>query len=366
MIFEKRAFRDFDKTLFLMTLVVLVIGMAAVYSATHPRVSSIAEDYIAKQILWVLMGLVLFLVVVSVSYQKFIDISYIFYSVMIIILVLVLIMGRARLGAQRWFSIGGFAFQPSEFIKIALILALANYCGSHRGTISGFRDFVMCYMILFIPFGLVLVQPDLGTALTLLPIFFGIVLISGANIKYIIGLIAAGLAAMPFFWHFLRDYQKQRLLVFINPNSDPLGAGYTIIQSKIAVGSGGLVGKGWLNGSQGQLNFLPEHHTDFIFSVIGEELGLLGGLALVLLYFFIIQRALRIAALTSDIYGKAIATGVAMMLSVQVVVNIAMTIGLMPVVGIPLPMVSYGGSSMIATLFSIGLLINVGMRRSTF
>lgn len=366
MIFEKRIFRNFDKTLFLMTLVVLVIGLAAVYSATHPRSSLFAEDYSIKQATWMALGLLILFIIVSISYQKFIDISYIFYFTILAALVLVLIMGRARLGAQRWFSVGGFAFQPSEFIKIALVLVLANYVGSHKGTMDSFKDFFACSILLFLPFGLVLIQPDLGTALTLLPVFLGIMLIAGANIKYIVGMIVAGAAAMPLFWQFLREYQKQRLLVFINPNSDPLGAGYTIIQSKIAVGSGGLFGKGWLNGSQGQLNFLPEHHTDFIFSVIGEELGLLGGLALILLYFFIIQRAFRIAELTSDMCGKAIATGVGMMLAMQVVVNIAMTVGLMPVVGIPLPLVSYGGSSMIATLISIGLLLNVGMRRSTF
>lgn len=364
--FEKRMFRYFDKTLFFMTLAVLALGLSAVYSATHPRSGIFAENYSLKQAIWMGLGLLVFLIIINISYQKFIDVSYIFYFVILITLVLVLVMGRARLGAQRWFSIGGFAFQPSEFIKIALVLALANYAGSHRGTMSSLRDFCACAGLLLIPFGLVMIQPDLGTALILLPIFFAIMLVSGADMKYIIGMIVIGIGAMPVLWQFLREYQKQRLLVFINPNSDPLGAGYTIIQSKIAVGSGGMFGKGWLNGSQGQLNFLPEHHTDFIFSVVGEELGLLGGLALILLYFFIIQRAFRISELTSDMYGKAIAAGVGVMLATQVIVNIAMTIGFMPVVGIPLPLVSYGGSSMIATLVSIGLLINVGMRRSTF
>ncbi|MDD5136663.1 MAG: FtsW/RodA/SpoVE family cell cycle protein, partial [Candidatus Omnitrophica bacterium] len=196
--------------------------------------------------------------------------------------------------------------------------------------------------------------------------FFTVMIVSGAKLRHIGFMILSGLAGLPIFWHFLRDYQRQRLLVFINPNIDPLGSGYTIIQSKIAVGSGGFIGKGWLNGTQNQLNFLPERHTDFIFSVIGEEWGFLGAAALLLMYFFIVKRAFNIASLTSDLYGKTIAAGIGVMIGLQVVVNIAMTIGLMPVVGVPLPLVSYGGSSLIATVLAIGLLINVGMRRSTF
>lgn len=366
MISVKSLYRDFDKTLFMMVLVTLIIGLTAVYSATHTREGISIDSYIAKQMIWIAIGMVALLLIINFSYQRFIDISYVFYALIISTLMLVLILGRARLGAQRWFSIGGFAFQPSEFIKIALILVLANYAGSHRDSMRDWRIFFSCAVLAAIPFALVLIQPDLGTALVLVPIFMAIMLVTGANPRYIAGLIALGIAIAPFFWHVLRDYQKQRLLVFVNPNSDPLGAGYTIIQSKIAVGSGGVFGKGWLNGSQGQLHFLPEHHTDFIFSVVGEEFGLIGGLALILLYLFIVERALRIAALTSDIYGKAIAAGVSVMIATQVIVNIGMTIGLMPVVGIPLPLVSYGGSSMITTLIAIGLLLSVGMRRSTF
>jgi rod shape determining protein RodA len=213
---------------------------------------------------------------------------------------------------------------------------------------------------------LVLLQPDLGTALLMLPVFFAILLMGGARIKHIVWMMAIGLAGLPLFWHLLRDYQKQRLLVFLNPNIDPLGAGYTIIQSKIAVGSGGLFGKGWLAGTQNKLNFLPERHTDFIFSVIGEEWGFLGAAILVFLYFTIVRKAFTITDLTSDRFGKLIASAIGVLLGFQVVINIGMTIGMMPVVGIPLPLVSYGGSSLLATLVAIGLLLNVYMRRSTF
>ena len=180
-------------------------------------------------------------------------------------------MGHVRLGAQRWFSIFGFAFQPSEFMKISLVLALSAYVGQKKGAMESLESLIVPTILMAIPFVLVLLQPDLGTALLLVPVFFAILFVGGARPKYLIRMILFGLACMPVFWHFLRGYQKQRLLVFINPNADPLGAGYTIIQSKIAVGSGGLIGKGWLNGTQNQLNFIPERHTDFIFSVIGEE-----------------------------------------------------------------------------------------------
>jgi rod shape determining protein RodA len=303
---------------------------------------------------------------VRVSYQKFIDLSYFLYAANVALLALVLMLGHARLGAQRWFTIGSFAFQPSEFMKISFMLALAGYVGARKGAMSDIRSLAVPCVLLGIPFVLVLLQPDLGTALLMLPVFFAILLAGGARVRHVAWMLGLGLACAPVFWHFLRDYQRQRLLVFINPNVDPLGAGYTIIQSKIAIGSGGLFGKGWLAGTQNRLNFLPERHTDFIFSVVGEEWGFLGAAALVLLFYLVVQKAFTIANLTSDRYGKLVATGIGTLLGMQVVINISMTMGMMPVVGIPLPLVSYGGSSLLATLVAIGLLLNVFMRRSTF
>ncbi len=358
--------KDFDYLLIVITAVIFIIGIATIYSATKSRNLPIEESFFIKQLNWMGLSAVLFIIAVSISYQRFIDISYFVYGINVILLLMVLVSGHVRLGAQRWFSIGGFMFQPSEFIKLSLILALANYAASKKDSMKDLRSLVIPTLLLAIPFVLVLLQPDLGTALLLVPTFLSIMVISGARLKYLGIMILTGLAALPLFWHFFRDYQKQRLLVFVNPNIDPLGAGYTIIQSKIAVGSGGLMGKGWLNGTQNQLNFLPERHTDFIFSIVGEEWGFLGAAALVLMYFFIVKRALKIGSLTSDLYGKTIAYGIGVMIALQVVINISMTIGFMPVVGIPLPLVSYGGSSLITTVIAIGLLINVGMRRSTF
>lgn len=358
--------KDFDYLLLIVMFAIFAIGLATIYSATKSRGLSAEDSFLFKQLNSMGIAVILLVLTIAISYQRFIDIAYVIYGINILLLIMVLMVGHARLGAQRWFSIGGFAFQPSEFIKLSLVLVLSNYAASKKDSMRYLGSLIVPIILLGIPFVLVLLQPDLGTALLLLPIFFAIMVISGARLKYLGIMILIGLAGLPVFWHFLRDYQKQRLLVFVNPNIDPLGAGYTIIQSKIAVGSGGLFGKGWLNGTQNQLNFLPERHTDFIFSTFGEEWGFLGASVLVLMYFFIVKRAFSVASLTSDLYGKTIAYGIGTMIGVQLVINIAMTIGLMPVVGIPLPLVSYGGSSLIATVVAIGLLINVGVRRLTF
>jgi rod shape determining protein RodA len=364
--FDKRLSKDFDKILLAIAFIICIGGLFVLYSATQVKSLPFIESYVFRQISWIALASVVLLLVINISYQKFIDISYALYATNVILLALVLILGRERLGAQRWFAIGDFAFQPSEFIKISFILALASILGSKRADLERARGLILPLIALAVPFVLVLVQPDLGTALLLLPIFFAMMYVAGAQVKHLTILVLSGMLAMPFFWHFLRDYQKQRLLVFLNPNVDPLGAGYTIIQSKIAVGSGGLIGKGWLAGTQNQLNFLPERHTDFIFSVIGEEWGLFGALILILLFFLIVKRSLNIACSTNDIYGKLVAVGIITLLTLQVVINIAMTIGFMPVVGIPLPLVSYGGSSMLTSFIAIALLLNVGMRRSRF
>jgi rod shape determining protein RodA len=364
--FNKRLWKDFDKTLLTAVFIICAGGLFILYSATQVKNLPLAESYVLRQISWIAIATALLAVIVNISYQKFIDISSALYAINVILLILVLVLGRERLGAVRWFTIGDFAFQPSEFIKINFILVLASILGSKRVEMENVREFVLPMISLAVPFVLVLVQPDLGTALLLVPIFFAMMYVGGARVKHLAILCLSGMAAMPFFWHFLRDYQKQRLLVFLNPNVDPLGAGYTIIQSKIAVGSGGLTGKGWLSGTQNQLNFLPERHTDFIFSVIGEEWGLFGALVLILLFFLIVRRSLDIACATNDIYGKLVAVGIITLLTLQVVINIAMTIGFMPVVGIPLPLVSYGGSSMLTSFIAIALLLNIGMRRSRF
>ncbi|MBI4974977.1 MAG: FtsW/RodA/SpoVE family cell cycle protein, partial [Candidatus Omnitrophica bacterium] len=258
----KRFYSEFDKVLLAATILVFAFGLLALYSATQAKGLPFSESYVLKQLNWMLIGAILLILIVSISYQTIIDISYVLYGVNIVLLILVLILGHVRLGAQRWFSIGAFTFQPSEFLKLNLILALSNYVGSRKDAMSSLKSIFVPLLLLAVPSALVLMQPDLGTALLLLPIFFSILFIGGANPRHLAGLLFFGLASLPFLWKILYGYQKQRLLVFINPNIDPLGAGYTIIQSKIAIGSGGLFGKGWLGGTQNQLNFLPERHTD--------------------------------------------------------------------------------------------------------
>jgi len=366
MIFDKRLIKDFDKTIPVIVFILCAIGLFTLYSATKVRGLPFTESFVFKQINWIALGAILLIVVINISYQKFIDISYGLYAINIVLLVLVLIMGRERLGAQRWFTIGNFTLQPSEFIKINFILILANYLGSKKGKLETPAGFVIPMTLLAVPFLLVVIQPDLGTALLLVPIFLSMMFVAGARPKYLLTLIILGLASMPVFWHFLRDYQKQRLTVFLNPNVDPLGAGYTIIQSKIAVGSGGIIGKGWLAGTQNQLNFLPEHHTDFIFSVVGEEWGFIGSAVLLFLFYKLVEKGLRIAETTSDIYGKTLAYGIVTVFTMHIIVNIGMVCGLMPVVGIPLPLVSYGGSSLMMSIVSIGILENIKNKRKVF
>jgi len=279
---------------------------------------------------------------------------------------LVLLVGSARLGAKRWLSLGLFSLQPSELCKISFILALVKYVSDNNDRIGKVKVVAISLLICIIPMFLIIKEPDLGTALVFLPILFTVLFIAGARISHLICIVLAGLGSLPLLWHLLRSYQKMRLLVFLNPSSDPLGAGYTVTQSKIAVGSGGLFGKGWLSGTQNQLNFLPERHTDFIFSVIGEEWGFIGAVLVLGLFILIIRGLLNIADATYDNRGKLLIVSIVTLLWFQVFINISMTIGLMPVVGLPLPLISYGGSSLATTIVLIGLALSVRLKRKVF
>ncbi|MFH1593758.1 MAG: rod shape-determining protein RodA [Candidatus Omnitrophota bacterium] len=355
--------RAFDKTLFTCVLAILGIGLLTLYSASSRYYS---HNIVFRQGVWMMLGLILIAVVLNFDYQKIMHLSYLLYGINIMFLIFVLFFGNARGGAQRWISLGAFNLQPSELAKITTVLALSSFIGSRKDSVNKLSCVLSAFAIVLPAFILILIEPDLGTALLLVPVTMMMLFIAGAKISHLLGIIFAGFSAMPFFWHFLRDYQKQRLFVFINPNLDPLGSGYTIIQSKIAIGSGGLLGKGWLSGTQNQLNFLPERHTDFIFSVVGEEWGFLGAMVLILFYSLIVYRGAKLAENTPDTYGKLVATGFITLFSLQVIINIGMTIGFLPVVGLTLPLISYGGSSLMTTLFYIGFLLNIGMRRPLF
>jgi len=352
-----------DKSLLFSIALILLVGLLTLHSASSQYR---AQNLVFRQTFWILIGIILFIAVLRIDYQRILSISYLLYWINILLLVLVLFIGKTRGGAHRWISIGAFNLQPSELAKITLVLALSTYIDKRRGDVKKIR-FLFGTLCLMLPaFLLILIEPDLGTSLLLIPITLAILFMAGIQVRHLTSFVLIGVAALPFFWHFLKDYQKQRLIVFINPNIDPLGSGYTIIQSKIAVGSGGLWGKGWLSGTQNQLNFLPERHTDFIFSVVGEEWGFIGALVLMLLYIFVIYRGMKIIDATPDMRGKLMATGFVALFSLQVLINIGMTIGFLPIVGLTLPLISYGGSSLITTLLYLGLLLNIGMRRPLF
>jgi rod shape determining protein RodA len=292
--------------------------------------------------------------------------SYLLYWISIVLLFWVSIAGDARLGAQRWLSIGPLSIQPSEFAKMATVLALANYLGSHHSWEKENRIILTALGMVLLPLVLILRQPDLGTALLLIPMTVVLLLLWGIRYRYLIGTVLLGFLSAPFLWGLLKEYQKKRILVFLNPNLDPLGAGYTAMQSRIAVGSGGLLGKGYLAGTQTQLQFVPEHHTDFVFCVIGEELGYLGSLILLILYGFLFRAAFQIMEQTTDVKAKLLISGVLAVLFSQVFINVGMSFGLMPITGITLPLVSYGGSSFIATMIAVGFILSVYRERSIF
>ena len=281
----------------------------------------------------------------------------------LILLILVMLVGQTALGAQRWIALGPISIQPSEFSKLIMIIALAAMLEKRGGKINTITDLAPVAAYVGVPFLLVLKQPDLGTSLVFLAIFFGMVFVAGVRLRLLLGIFGAGLAAMPVLWHFLKDYQKMRIMVFMDPNVDPLGAGYHIIQSKIAIGSGMLFGKGLFGGTQSQLNFLPENHTDFIFSVVGEELGFVGCAILLLLYLVVLWRGIRIAQDASDMFGRLLAVGITSMIAFHVLINVGMTMGIMPVTGIPLPLMSYGVSSLTTNIMAIAILLNIQLRR---
>ena len=349
---------------------IVCLSLATLYSDIYPRNVFGESSVFLRQLIWIVMGGAAFFAFSRIYYRRLLNFIYPFYSLAVFLLAWVLAFGGARLGAQRWIKVWWFNLQPSEFVKLAIILVLSHYF-SRKGLgeirldirrLSFFRGMLLPFLIIALPFGLILKQPDLGTGLLLMLIFLSMVYFSGVKPRYIISILALGAIISPAFWHFLKDYQRDRLLVFLNPDFDPLGAGYTIIQSRIAVGSGRLFGKGWLSGTQGQLNFLPESHTDFIFGIFSEETGFLGFLFLLGLYLSIIYSCFKISEKSDDNFGKMFSLGVGTMLAFQMYINISMAIGLSPVVGLPLPLMSYGGSSLLVTFISLGIVQNINRR----
>jgi rod shape determining protein RodA len=361
--FDRRIFQNFDWMLLALVLFLCAIGILNIYSAGFSAGETQIPFYL-KQLQWIVLGLIVMMIAFFIDYRFISKGAYILYGISIALLVLVYIYGFTMRGSQRWFAIWGFSFQPSELVKLTIILALARYFDDHKSNEAyKLRELLIPMLIVGLPFLLILRQPDLGTSLILIIIAASIIFFIGVNWKSFTIASVSVLILIPIAWHFLKDYQKERLIIFFNPAKDPLGAGYHIIQSMIAVGSGGFFGKGFLKGSQTQLKFLPEQQTDFVFSVFAEEWGFIGGFVVIILFISLILWGLKIALHAKDFLGTIIAFGITALISWQVFINLGMVLGILPVVGIPLPFLSYGGSAMISLMAAIGLLMNVNVRK---
>jgi len=352
--------KDFDWLLFFVAFFLILAGIVAIYvSAFKPGVDVGLPKNAIAQGAFALVGLGVFFVVSFTDYRLVRNFSLIFYLVTLALLILVLVYGEVVGGATRWIDLGLFRFQPSEIMKLALILVLAWYFSSNvRGRERSFKPFLVSIAIVLVPTLVVFAQPDLGTALVYGAIWFGMVLVSQINKIYVFLLGAAGAALAPVAWLALKDYQKNRILTFLNPYTDPSGAGWNVIQSTIAVGSGRVTGKKYTL-SQSLLNFLPAQHTDFIFATLAEKMGFLGAAIVIGLFLAMLLRAIRAIKISQETFGMFLATGVTFMILFQAVINIGMNMGIAPVTGIPLPFVSYGGTSLIVSLLALGLLQSV-------
>ncbi|MDD5557117.1 MAG: rod shape-determining protein RodA [bacterium] len=344
----------------------ILIGLCCIYSATWQPWGGGGVPYVRRQAVWAAAGIAAAALLALFDYRKLAAAAPAIYVTVLLVLAAVLLTADPRRGAQSWFAIGTFAVQPSEFAKIAVVIALAGYLSRGDADRSGARSIAGALLLAGIPAALILRQPDLGTALVIVPVVFAMLFVAGASSLSLLFPIAGGALLLPAGWLLLKPYQQARIRVFLNPQLDPLRSGYNAIQSFIAVGSGGLWGQGWLHGTQTRLRFLPERHTDFIFCVLAEEGGFIGCLLLLALYGALLYGGLRIADASRDEFGRLLATGITALLAAHVVINVGMTMGLLPITGLPLPLMSYGGSSLVSTCISIGLLQSIWSRRYVF
>ncbi|MGI8608183.1 MAG: rod shape-determining protein RodA [Candidatus Dormibacteria bacterium] len=347
-------FRQYDFVLAIFLLMVLALGTAAIFSA-----SGIHRVEFVHQVIYITIGFGVLLYFSFTDYRSLGRLYGLTYLVMMLLLVLVRVAGHQALGAQRWIYLGFFELQASEISKLLVIIVLARYLYERQGRIKSFSTFLAGLALIAPPTLLILAQPDLGTAIVFLALFYGMSFMAGVPARYLLGSVVLAAAILPLVIGHLHGYQQKRLVTFFNPGSDPQGAGYNILQAKIAVGSGGFFGKGFLTGTQGQLGFVPSRVTDFIFAIFSEEWGFLGALVLLGLFTVVLLRVIRASHLARDSFGSLLAFGVATMILFQVVVNVGMNLGVMPVVGIPLPFISYGGSSMLTNMAAIGIVQSI-------
>ncbi|TYO98029.1 rod shape-determining protein RodA [Desulfallas thermosapovorans] len=389
----KRYFKNLDYTLVGVTGVILLFSLVMIGSASTDygwwmrlgldvdklqeanilqRLLWMKKEYVLKQFIWILLGIAAAAAVIYIPYDDWRRYTRHLYIINLLLLGSVLAIGHTAMGAQRWIDIGPFAFQPSEFAKIIIIITLADFLAKREGQFRTIKSLLPCFIFVGVPLLFILMQPDLGTSLVFIAILFGMLFIASSKPLSVTGIFAGGLAAVVgLIWSHLRfgtwiplhDYQLKRLIIFMDPWSDIQGAGYHVIQSQIAIGSSGFWGKGLMLGTQSFLEFLPIRHTDFIFSVLAEETGFLGVAVLLLLFGIFLYRGLRIASESKDMFGTLLAVGIVSMIAFHILVNIGMAIAIMPVTGLPLPLFSYGGSSMITNMIAVGILLNIYMRR---
>ncbi len=350
--------RRIDGPLMVALVLTLSLGLTVVYSAS----GGASFDRVAGQGRNIAVAAAALWIVANIPPQALMRLAVPIYSAGLVLLVGVALFGEVRNGARRWLNLGFTTIQPSEVMKIAVPLVLAWYFHRHQEGI-GLRDYAVAAVLLALPVGLVVRQPDLGTALLIFASGFFVIFLAGLSWKLLAGLFVTGLVSLPFLWGMLHDYQRKRVLTLLDPTEDPLGAGYHIIQATIAIGSGGVLGKGWLNGTQAQLDFVPERSTDFILAVFGEEFGLAGNLVLIALYALIVARGLMIAANASTTFARLTAGAVTLTFFTYAFVNMGMVSGILPVVGVPLPMVSYGGTALLSILTGFGILMSISTHK---
>lgn len=357
---DRNRLKNIDWTLIGLLLLNSFIGVIFIYSSSH----YLPGNYYLKQMLWILIGMVVIFLFLTIDYRYLVTYSVYIYLFFVLILLGMIFLGKVTAGAKSWIQLPFFHFQPSELTKISVILLLAQIFSKYRKKFLSFGVGVISGSLVSIPVFLIMLQPDLGTALVYLPVFLAAIILAGLNKEIVIFLLILAIIVGLVGWNFLlKDYQKERIASFLSPHQDPLDSGYQIQQSKIAVGSGGFLGKGYMEGTQSQLKFLPARHTDFIFSVIGEEMGFLGVILILSLYFLFLKRMFNSVHQSRDRTGVYIIFMVAMMITAQFLINAMMVIGLIPIVGIPFPLFSYGGSSLLTNYIAVSLVLNVKMRR---
>jgi rod shape determining protein RodA len=365
---DRRLIENFDWITFITVIVICFIGILTIYSATRPPLDEGERPpFYIKQIIWLTIAIIFLFIFVSFDYTKLKNFWIIFYLFGFFLLIIVFFSGKTAMGAKRWINLGFFSFQPSEIFKIIFVISLSAYLSDKKSPLTIFESIKILIIFALLPFILIFKQPDLGTALMIVFITFIMLIYKGIPTRLLIFFVCLALVSVFFLWEILweglKEYQRNRLIAFIDPTVDPKGIGYNIVQSMITVGSGQFFGKGFLSGTQGPLKFLPERQTDFIFPIFAEEWGFLGCLVLLSLYLIFFVRIFKVSTIAKDSFGNLLSIGFTTIFIFYFFINIGMTLGIMPVVGIPLPFMSYGGTTLLANFIGIALIINVRMRR---